>query len=192
MMSCRIAVSVVLGGRAGSGVRMRSSDTADTANEIASTRIAKGALTSWTSAPARPGPPISASEELVASLLLPSTTRSTPISEGTYAGYAAWNSAPRHPSRNVTRYSCSIRSPPAAYAIGIESSSSDLSASVPIRSGLRRSRSTQAPAKNPTSRIARLPATTSRAISVGPAPRTSNATSGIAVRVTTDPSSEIV
>ena len=83
MMSCRIAVFVVLAGRAGSGVRMRSSDTADTANEMASTRIAKGALTTWTSAPASPGPPISAMDELVASLLLPSTTRSTPISEGT-------------------------------------------------------------------------------------------------------------
>jgi len=33
--------------------------------------------------PARPGPPISASDELVASLLLPSMTRSTPMSEGT-------------------------------------------------------------------------------------------------------------
>ena len=37
-----------------------------------------------------------------------------------------------------------------------------------------------------------LPATTSSAMSVGPAPRTSSATSGIAVRVTTEPSSEIV
>ncbi len=83
MMSCRIAVFVVLAGRAGSGVLIRSSDTADTANETASTRIAKGALTTWTRAPASPGPPISARDELVASLLLPSTTRSTPISEGT-------------------------------------------------------------------------------------------------------------
>ena len=37
-----------------------------------------------------------------------------------------------------------------------------------------------------------LPATTSKAISVGPAPRTSSATSGTAVRVTTEPSSEMV
>ena len=74
---------VVLGGRGGSGVRMRSIDTADTANDTASIRIANGALTTWTSAPAIPGPPISASDELVASLLLPSTTRSTPISDGT-------------------------------------------------------------------------------------------------------------
>ena len=41
-MSCRIAVLVVLAGRAGSGVRMRSSDTADTANDTASTRIREG------------------------------------------------------------------------------------------------------------------------------------------------------
>ena len=58
-------------------------ETADTAYDTASTRIANGALMSWTSAPAIPGPPISASEELVASLLLPSMTRSTPISDGT-------------------------------------------------------------------------------------------------------------
>ena len=41
-------------------------------------------------------------------------------------------------------------------------------------------------------RIARLDATTSSAISLGPAPSTSSATSGTAVRVTTEPSSEIV
>ena len=70
-------------GRAGSGARISSSEIAETANETASTRIANGALTSWTRPPARPGPPISAIDELVASLLLPSTTRSTPISDGT-------------------------------------------------------------------------------------------------------------
>ena len=62
---------------------MRSSEIADTANDTASTRIANGALKNWTRAPASPGPPISASDELVASLLFPSTTRSTPISDGT-------------------------------------------------------------------------------------------------------------
>ena len=82
-ISCRIGVVVVLAGRGGSGVRMRSSETADTANDTASIRIANGALKNCTRAPASPGPPISASEELVASLLFPSTTRSTPISDGT-------------------------------------------------------------------------------------------------------------
>ena len=82
---------------------MRSSEIAETANDTASTRIANGALTSWTRPPARPGPPISAIDELVASLLLPSTTRSTPMSDGTYAGYAAPNSVPRQPSAKVTR-----------------------------------------------------------------------------------------
>src|SRR5207249_4203883 len=37
--------------------------TADTTNETASARIANGALTNCTSAPANPGPPISASDE---------------------------------------------------------------------------------------------------------------------------------
>ena len=74
------------GGRGGSGDRMRTREIAETANETASTRIANGAPTIWTSDPAIPGPPISAIDELVASLLLPSTTRSTPISDGTYAG----------------------------------------------------------------------------------------------------------
>src|SRR5690242_16512426 len=61
-----------------------------------------------------------------------------------------------------------------------------------MRSGRRASRSTHAPARKPTSRTARLPATTRAAISFGPAPRTRTASSGIAVRVTTDPSSDTV
>src|SRR4051794_1495769 len=64
--------------------------------------------------------------------------------------------------------------------------------SLQIRSGRRGSRSTQAPAKKPTSRTARLADTTRIAISVGPAPSTSRATSGTAVRVTTDPSADTV
>jgi len=64
--------------------------------------------------------------------------------------------------------------------------------SAQIRSGRRRSRSTHAPAKNPTSRTARLAATTSNAISNGPAPSTRRATSGTAVLVTTEPSSDTV
>jgi len=82
--------------------------------ENASTKIANGALAICTSNPARPGPPISAIDELVASLLLPSTTRSVPMSEGTYAGYAALNSDARHASMKATAYSCSIRSAPIA------------------------------------------------------------------------------
>ena len=58
-------------------------DSGDRERDAASTRIANGALNSWTRPPARPGPPISAIDELVASLLLPSTTRSRPISDGT-------------------------------------------------------------------------------------------------------------
>ena len=63
-------------------MRISTSETAETANEMASIRIANGALAIWTSVPAKLGPPISAIESLVASLLLPSTTRSTPISDG--------------------------------------------------------------------------------------------------------------
>ena len=85
-ISCHIGVGEVLGGRGGSGLRIRSSEIDETTNETASTRIANGAPISWTRPPPRPGPPISASDELVASLLLPSTTRSTPMSDGTYAG----------------------------------------------------------------------------------------------------------
>ena len=82
---------------------MSRSETAETMNEIASTRIANGALTSWTRPPAKLGPPISAIDELVASLLFPSTSRSRPMSVGTYAGYAASKRAPRQEARNTTR-----------------------------------------------------------------------------------------
>ncbi len=89
-------------GRGGSGVRISTSEIAETTYETASTRIANGALTTWTSAPAMLGPPISAIDELVASLLFPSTTRSRPMSDGTYAGYAASKSAPSAASTNAT------------------------------------------------------------------------------------------
>src|SRR4051812_18433560 len=85
-----------------------------------------------------------------------------------------------------------MRRTPAAYATGIDTSSAARNVSDATRSGLRGRRSTHAPAKNPTRSTARLPATTIKAISVGPAPRTRRATSGTAVRVTTDPSSETV
>ena len=61
-----------------------------------------------------------------------------------------------------------------------------------MSSGRRRTRSTHAPANKPTRSTARLDETTMSAIWFGPAPRTRSATSGTAVRVTTDPSSEIV
>ena len=95
-------VVIVRSGRRGSGERMSASDAADTTNETASTSIANGAPTIWTSAPAKPGPPISAIDELIASLLFPSTSRSVPMSVGTYAGYAESKSAPSAASRNIT------------------------------------------------------------------------------------------
>ena len=101
-ISRRIGVVSVRGGRAGSGVRISSSEIAEPTYEIASTRIANGAPMSCTRPPASPGPPISASDELVASLLLASTTWLTPMSDGTYAGYAASKNAPRQPTRNTT------------------------------------------------------------------------------------------
>jgi len=82
-ISWRMWVVATRGGRAGSGERMSSSVTAEKTYETASTSIVNGAPMSYTSPPASPGPPISASDELAASLLLPSTTRSTPISDGT-------------------------------------------------------------------------------------------------------------
>src|SRR5207237_8003238 len=89
-------------GRAGSELRISASESADTRYDHASTRIANGALNNWTSAPAVLGPPTSAIEELIASLLFPSTTRSRPMSDGTYAGYAAENNESRELSRNAT------------------------------------------------------------------------------------------
>src|SRR5439155_861596 len=85
-ISCTMRVGASRGGRRGSGARIITRVTADTTNDTASTRIANGALAICTSAPAKPGPPISAIDELVASLLLPSTRRSRPKRVGTYAG----------------------------------------------------------------------------------------------------------
>src|SRR5438105_339693 len=63
-ISSLMGVADVRGGRDGSLPRIRISETADTVKEIASTRIASGGPIAWTSPPARPGPPISAMEEL--------------------------------------------------------------------------------------------------------------------------------
>ncbi len=93
---------------------------------------------------------------------------------------------------NATAYSCSIRSAPMAYAIGIQKRSAARIMSVQIRIGRRRSRSTHAPATRPTSSTARLAEMTSTASWSGPAPSTRSATSGSAVRVTTDPSWDTV
>ena len=82
----RIAGGEVRGGRGGSGLRISSQrdgrdDERDGVDEDRERRADQ-----LHEAAAKPGPPISASDELVASLLLPSTTRSTPMSDGTYAG----------------------------------------------------------------------------------------------------------
>src|SRR5258705_11751622 len=101
MISPAIRVVVVRTGRSGSGLRINARDTAETTNENASMRIANGAPAICTSVPASPGPPISAIDELVASLLFASTTRSVPMRDGTYAGYAELNSDARHASRQA-------------------------------------------------------------------------------------------
>src|SRR4051794_25292936 len=71
-------------------------------------------------------------------------------------------------------------------------SSTARSRSAMISTGRRRIRSTHAPAKSPTSRTARLCATMTSAISSGPASNNRIATSGTAVRVTTEPSEDTV
>src|SRR4029077_15161334 len=85
-----------------------------------------------------------------------------------------------------------MRSTPAMYASGIEKRTTARMASAQMSNGRRRRRSTHAPAKSPTRSTARLAATIRSAICSGPAPSTRSATSGTAVRVTTDPSSETV
>jgi len=61
-----------VGRGAGSGMRIHHTQTADTANEIASARIAAVAENAWTSAPARPGPPACAADRLSSSRALAS------------------------------------------------------------------------------------------------------------------------
>ena len=96
------------------------------------------------------------------------------------------------PSTNVDDIELLHPQDAGAYAIGIEAGAA---------TGPRPSRSGSACAEAGRPRrprgirpegSARLPATTSSAISVGPAPRTSSASRGTAVRVTTEPSSDTV
>lgn len=63
-----------------SGVRIQATMNAETKNETASARIATGAVSNWTSQPAMPKPLTSATAELAANLLLPSS-RASPCSK---------------------------------------------------------------------------------------------------------------
>ena len=81
--------------------------------------------------------------------------------------------------------------PPIA-ASGMDPSSAARPMSAQIRTGRRRSRSTQAPATNPTSSAATRSSERRTAISIGPARSVSIATNGSAIRVTNDPKTETV
>src|SRR5712692_7456436 len=87
----------------GSEVRMNSKQITDATNEAASTATASGAVTSWTSAPATPGPVIWATERLISSLLLPSTRCSRLTSTGKYDWSATSKNTVSVPVRMPTR-----------------------------------------------------------------------------------------
>src|SRR6266568_7454958 len=75
----------------GSGVRIHHRHAAETANEIASARIAAEAENAWTSAPARPGPPACAAERLSSSRALASMSLEDETRPGMQAVYATPN-----------------------------------------------------------------------------------------------------
>ena len=64
---------------------------AENTYDTASTSIAIGAVISWTSAPPRPGPPISAIAPVIPIFALPSSNRAGASSDGRYVRYAISN-----------------------------------------------------------------------------------------------------
>src|SRR5438270_9171230 len=96
----------------GSGVRIHLMHDADTANEIASARIAAEAENAWTSAPATPGPPACAAERLSSSRALASMSLEDETRPGRYAVYARPNTSVSAPLRAATTYSCGRASTP--------------------------------------------------------------------------------
>src|SRR5512135_2023362 len=83
-ISCHMLWRRCVGGGGGSAVLIKSSEMTDTRNESASSKIAIGAVTSCTSAPAMPGPAIAATERLTSNLLLPSIKSGRETSAGKY------------------------------------------------------------------------------------------------------------
>jgi hypothetical protein len=66
----------------GSSTRSRDQQSAPSTKESASARIATGAVTSWTSAPASPGPATDTTAPCTASFAFPSRTRARPTRSG--------------------------------------------------------------------------------------------------------------
>src|SRR5688500_17102721 len=85
-----------------------------------------------------------------------------------------------------------MRRTPRAYATGTQNRGPARTMSVQMGTGRRGSPPSHALANGPTRRTALVDASTGAAISLGHAPGTSSPTRGTAVRVTTEPDSEIV
>ena len=86
----------------GSMRRMSDSPVTDARNESASTRTGIGAVKSWTSTPATPGPASWASEPLAFILPFASTSCGRPTRPGRYAWYATTKNTLNVPTANPT------------------------------------------------------------------------------------------
>src|SRR6266487_588369 len=176
----------------GSYLRITPILNADNRNESASNPIVRGAPSNCTSAPALPGPPISASASLIPSLLFASTNCSVEMSDGRNDSYATLKKTVSTPVNPATIYSCPRCRVPNSVASGIEPSRTARPISTTIKIGRRRKRSTHTPATNPNTNTAAPSSALKMPICVGVAASTKTAVSGKAIPVIPLPKLEIV
>jgi hypothetical protein len=112
--------------------------------------------------------------------------------DGRYALSAASKNAVSTAVNAATAKTCHSARVPSMKVSGMESSNSARPRSAQMRTGLRRRRSTQAPATRATPRPAISSSDRRAETSIGPALRTRIATNGSARRVTIEPKIEIV
>ena len=146
--------AVGLGGGGASSCRIVPRRSADTRNDTASRAIAIGAVRSWTRKPLTPKAMNSDAEPLAASAAShPRGARVRRSSAGRRCRPSR-RSVVRIAARPETARSCQNVRTPKANASGTEPRSAARPRSAQIRTGRRRSRSTQAPATSPTTSVA--------------------------------------
>ena len=191
-ISAPIGSRSAAGGGGGSGRRIPPRNAAETMNEQASTAIAIGAVSSFTRNPAAPNARNSIALEVAARAPFARTSSARATMVGRYALSATSKKVVSTAASDDTSSTWASVSQPPTAATGMEPSRTARPRSAQIITGRRRSRSTHAPATNPTSRAATRSTARSAAISMGPARRVSIATNGSAMRVTNEPKTETV
>ncbi|MBB6472142.1 hypothetical protein BJ992_001573 [Sphaerisporangium rubeum] len=145
--------------------------TAETRNDVASTTIATGAVSTVTSIPPTAAPVVPTVALLSISPLFAASNRSRGTSSGVNDCAATADNNPAAPVATATTYRCHIRSTPSTARAGITPSTSICARSVTTRTRRYGSRPTHTPAGSPSTRCGSSATALSTPISTADAPR---------------------